>query len=599
MRKRITLVSIGVVTVALVVSFLLAMPLVESLYREEFSKRMDTLLTLMASDLASIREDPQEFAQQESEMLLEAGQDVRVTIIGQDGTVLGEAQAKVDTPQIEENHLQRPEVQQARQGGIGYDIRVSDSVGIRYYYAASYAQWDGGGLYIRAAMPMDELDEVLASMRVCMLVGVLVGAAVALVFSMLASRGLSQPLTLLTEAARHIADGDLGSRVDEGGADEIGELAQAFNQMVDTTQKAIGEMDSERRLLEGVLQGMDDGVLAVDSDGGVLVFNERAKELLDTPDLQEGGRLEGSLALTQLGGLIAQARDEDGVVHGEINMVSPSRELTVYAAPLNAGEISEGALAVVADVTEMRRLQRLRSEFVANVTHELKTPLTSIRGFIELLKSGDRDEETRKYFYDVLDIEAERLQHLIEDMLVLSRIENAKGDDSAIQCDLRRELLQTVHRLEPEADKQKVTLETGRMDEGLLVNCTPMRLQQMFGNLVENAIKYNKPGGKVTVTAQGQKGMAVVRVKDTGIGIAPEHLGRVFERFYRVDSSRSREIGGTGLGLSIVKHLAGLYGGDVSVESIVGRGSTFTVRLPLLLTARPEGQEGPLKDKAE
>ena len=262
--------------------------------------------------------------------------------------------------------------------------------------------------------------------------------------------------------------------------------------------------------------------------------------------------------------------------------------MTVYAAPLNKNRASEGALAVVADVTEMRRLQQLRSEFVANVTHELKTPLTSIRGFIELLKSGDRDEETRQYFYDVLDIEAERLHHLIDDMLVLSQIENAKEDASAVPCDLKKELENTVQRMLPLAQKQQISIDLVVKDQGLCVLSSSSRLQQLFGNLVDNAIKYNKPGGSVTVTLQRQRQMAVVRISDTGIGIPPEHLGRLFERFYRVDTSRSREIGGTGLGLSIVKHLAGLYNGDVSVESTPGEGTTFTVRLPL---AEEEGQQ--------
>ena len=232
-------------------------------------------------------------------------------------------------------------------------------------------------------------------------------------------------------------------------------------------------------------------------------------------------------------------------------------------------------------MTEVRKLQQLRSEFVANVTHELKTPLTSIRGFIELLKSGDRDEETRQYFYDVLDIEAERLHHLIDDMLVLSQIENAKDDVQTVPCNLNQEIETVLRRAKPIAEKNGIVLRL-EAEEAFLVASSPTRLQQLFGNLVENAIKYNKPQGRVTVTLQRQRNMVLVKVKDTGIGIPQEHLPRLFERFYRVDSSRSREIGGTGLGLSIVKHLAGLYHGDVSVESVVGEGSVFTVRLPLL-----------------
>ena len=312
---------------------------------------------------------------------------------------------------------------------------------------------------------------------------------------------------------------------------------------------------------------MDDGVLAVDQYDNILLFNERVKALLQNSGLKIGEKLDGSIVLSQLAGYLREALETDSVVRKEIKLSNPERIMTVYAAPLNAEDAKDGGLLVLSDVTEVRKLQQLRSEFVANVTHELKTPLTSIRGFIELLKSGDRDEETRQYFYDVLDIEAERLHHLIDDMLVLSQIENAKDDVQTVPCNLNQEI-ETVLRLEAE--------------EAFLVASSPTRLQQLFGNLVENAIKYNKPQGRVTVTLQRQRIMVLVKVKDTGIGIPQEHLPRLFERFYRVDSSRSREIGGTGLGLSIVKHLAGLYHGDVSVESVVGEGSVFTVRLPLL-----------------
>ena len=201
---------------------------------------------------------------------------------------------------------------------------------------------------------------------------------------------------------------------------------------------------------------------------------------------------------------------------------------------------------------------------------------------MSLLKSGDRDEETRQYFYDVLDIEAERLHHLIDDMLVLSQIENAKDDVQTVPCNLNQEIETVLRRAKPIAVKKRYCAAAGGGTRRFLVASSPTRLQQLFGNLVENAIKYNKPQGRVTVTLQRQRNMVLVKVKDTGIGIPQEHLPRLFERFYRVDSSRSREIGGTGLGLSIVKHLAGLYHGDVSVESVVGEGSVFTVRLPLL-----------------
>ena len=428
---------------------------------------------------------------------------------------------------------------------------------------------------------MTEMDEATRKLSLFMLAGVCLGGAIVAVVSVVSSRNIVRPMLRLTEATRKVAAGDFESRVPEHYPNEIGQLAQSFNRMADQTQKAFSELTEQGHQLEAVLQGMDDGVLAVDQYDNILLFNERVKVLLQNSGLKIGEKLDGSIVLSQLAGYLREALETDSVVRKEIKLSNPERIMTVYAAPLNAEDAKDGGLLVLSDVTEVRKLQQLRSEFVANVTHELKTPLTSIRGFIELLKSGDRDEETRQYFYDVLDIEAERLHHLIDDMLVLSQIENAKDDVQTVPCNLNQEIETVLRRAKPIAEKNGIVLRL-EAEEAFLVASSPTRLQQLFGNLVENAIKYNKPQGRVTVTLQRQRNMVLVKVKDTGIGIPQEHLPRLFERFYRVDSSRSREIGGTGLGLSIVKHLAGLYHGDVSVESVVGEGSVFTVRLPLL-----------------
>ena len=580
MRKKLILINAGVVIVGLIAAFLLAMPQVQNLYKEEFARRLDTALAFMLSDTDRIAEDPQGFVEQEREILQQAGQDMRITIISTDGQVLGDSDLEhLEEPDpVTKNHLTRPEIYEAKHYGKGYDTRDSASLHESYYYAAVYVE---GQFYLRAALPLTEMNRAMTSMQLCLLGGILLGCAVAVVLAFFSARSITRPLVKLTEATRHISEGDFDSRVEVNGDNEIGNLAKAFNRMADTTSGAFHELHRKHRQLEGVLQGMDDGVLAVNGHGNVLVINDRARELLEAQNLREEDPLNGNLALARLREFLEQARAQQASVRGEMRTGSPEHIMTVYAAPLNKNRSSEGALAVVADVTEMRRLQQLRSEFVANVTHELKTPLTSIRGFIELLKSGDRDEETRQYFYEVLDIEAERLHNLIDDMLVLSQIENAKEDTSAVSCDLEKELKNTVSRMLPLAKKQDVSLDLEVKDPGLCVLSSSSRLQQLFGNLVDNAIKYNKPGGSVTITLQRQRQTAVMRIKDTGIGIPAEHLDRLFERFYRVDTSRSREIGGTGLGLSIVKHLAGLYNGDVSVESTPGEGSTFTVRLPL------------------
>lgn len=577
-KQRLMLSSAVILCAGFCLAFMLVALLVQQQYREEFTKRLDASLAIMETQVQEIQANPQKYARSESERLSAVGQQVRITVLDSNGNVLGdsEQQGDVDDNTVKGNHLDRPEIEQAKKEGRGYDVRVSENRGERFYYAATRLPGQG---YLRAALSIAELDRVTQKFWMGSLFSLLLGLILVCGVTWMMADRFTRPIRHLTQVARRISQGDLSGRMQGQYSGEIGELAHSFNVMAESTEQAVLQTQKKQEQLEGVLQGMDDGVLCVDKSNRVVFLNQRARELLSAPELKEGGTLDGSLLLRRLAEQMRsggeQARRETLSAGGP-----KERQYAVYFSPIPGRREDGEVLAVIADVTRMRQLEQLRSEFVANVTHELKTPLTSIRGSIELLRSGDRDEETRRYFYDVLDIEAERLYHLIDDMLVLSQIENAKEDPAARRCNLKEELQATLDRLTPVAEKAGVTLELDA-DASLYCDCSPTRIGQLFGNLIENAIKYNVPQGSVTVTARRQRHMVLVRVRDTGIGIAPEHLDRLFERFYRVDTSRSREIGGTGLGLSIVKHLAALYHGEVSVESNIGKGSTFTVRLPL------------------
>jgi len=574
MKKRLMLCNVAIVIVGFLVAFVLATLLVQQQYKNEFTKRLDATLTVLATQTDVIKADPDACAERVSKELAQTGQQMRISIIALDGTVIGDSEEE----SINQNHLNRPEIQQALKNGRGYDTRASQSISTRFYYAAVYVK---GAFFIRAALPLVDLDAVMQKLWLFDFLGMLLGIALVCAVTWWLVSRVSKPLNELTHATQKIADGDYSSRVSETYKDEIGELACSFNRMSDNTQNAVVQLQSKQNQLEGVLQGMDDGVLAVNNQNQILFLNQSARRLLNCSSLSDGKLLDGNLLIGKIANIMKKVMEQNGTANETVTIGSQNeKQFTVYAAPIE-DKASKAALAVISDVTRVRKLEQLRSEFVANVTHELKTPLTSIRGSIELLKSADRDEETREYFYDILDIEAERLHHLIDDMLVLSQIENAREDPSVRRCNVNEELRNTVKRLTPVAEKCKVTMELDA-DSTLFVACSPTRLEQLFGNLIENAVKYNKEGGQVVITARGQRKMAIIRIKDTGIGIAPEHINRLFERFYRVDTSRSRAIGGTGLGLSIVKHLATLYNGDVSVESTVGVGSTFTIRLPLM-----------------
>lgn len=402
------------------------------------------------------------------------------------------------------------------------------------------------------------------------------GLIVALFSAHYAAGRVVEPLQRLTRAARSISAGETAAPVEDV-PDEMGELAGAFNYMSERLSAAYRKLENNNEQLAAVLQGMNDGVVAVDAQGNITLMTERARELL--------GSYAGTVRrLSECGThyLAVQAMLEKVMQGGEaftqpLSITVPAeRELEVYVSRLSGN--ASGALAVISDVTRIRKLERMRSEFVANVTHELKTPLTSIRGYIELLMAEERDAQTTRSFYEIIEIEAERLQKLTDDLLQLSDIENGSTEREVTPIPLAETVEKVIKTLRPEAQARGISLHAF-VEPGLQVVAAPHRLYQLIKNLMENAVKYNRDGGAVNLSAATERGVAVIRVHDTGIGIPPEHLERIFERFYRVDKGRSRELGGTGLGLSIVKHIVNLYGGDVRVDSEPGVGTTFTVRL--------------------
>lgn len=582
MKTRLIAINAVIVIIGFTVAFAIAGMKIQEQYRVEFTNRLDTALAILQTRKEDILKDPKSVADTVGKELAQSGQQIRISIIDPTGKVIGDSAKE----EIDQNHLTRPEIQQALHSGRGYDTRLSASVQQRYYYEAIYLP---GDFYLRAALPTAELDAALKRLWTTALLSMLLGIAVVCALTGYLVFRVTEPLQKLSSAAKQISGGDYSCRVDGNFRDEVGELALSFNRMAESTENAVAQLTSQQKQLEGVLQGMNDGVIAASRDGTILFLNQSAGRLLGFPLLSAGRKLEGSLLINRISERMKAALKGDCAEKQDLE-AEDGKQYSLYTAVI-PGQKDAASLAVITDETRIRKLERLRSEFVANVTHELKTPLTSIRGSIELLKSTNRDEKTRRYFYDVLDIEAERLQHLIDDMLVLSQIENTREDPSARPCVVAHAVENCVTRLKPVAEKSGIVVQM-QVDPSLVVSCSPTRLEQMLGNLIENAIKYNQPDGRVDIIGVRQRKTAVIRVRDTGIGIAPEHFGRLFERFYRVDASRSREIGGTGLGLSIVKHLAVLYGGEVGVESQVGKGSTFTVRLPLAPDAPEQNRMG-------
>ena len=417
----------------------------------------------------------------------------------------------------------------------------------------------------------------------------LVCAALGAALAAILARGITRGIHRAATAARSLAAGDLDARARIDRDDELGLLGAELNRLAESLSARSARSADDRSQLLGILGGLSQGVVAVDADERVVHMNAmaarllqaRAREALGKPIWEVARSLQVSECLARAlreGGEIADELVFDG--HGE------QQSIQVLAEPLLDGDgRTSGAVAVLQDVTRLRRLEAVRRDFVANVSHELKTPLTAIRGLVEtLLDDPEMSQETRVRFLAKVRNQTQRLAALVTDLLTLSRVESGREALEKAPVDLRGPVRESVHSLMQEALARRLDVQMALPAQPLVVLGDAEALRQVMDNLIGNAIKYTPEGGRVWVRLDEDAGSARIEVQDTGIGIEPRDQERIFERFYRVDKARSRELGGTGLGLSIVKHITLAHRGEVAVESTPGQGSTFRVRIPL----RPE-----------
>ncbi len=512
----------------------------------------------------------------------------RVTFITIKGKVIGDSEKN---PQLMDNHSNREEEIIAAKDGIGRAIRYSDTLMRNMLYVAQRVMSENGSFngYIRLSLSLDTVEQGVSRAWTIMAGGLVVLFIVAAVVSYRVALSLTSPLEQITRVARRITDLDYDARVSLKRKDEIGQLASAINVMADSLQTQLRTIRDNENLLQSVLDNMTSGILLVNERGEIALLNKAAEKMLDVDADDLVGRsfreLKRHYELTRI--------LEDGLsrrepVHEERSFYnSGERIMRLDGVPMTQDESYQGMLFLLQEVTEIRRLERMRSEFVANVSHELKTPVAAVKGFAEtLLGGGVKDERTVNSFLQIIYDENERLNRLIGDILELSKIESKRVQLECSPVHLASffdSLLETMSKV---AEKKSISLSAD-VPEELFIEGDEDKLRQIFLNLLSNAISYTHEGGNVKVRAVNRqkadgKETVVFTVTDTGIGIPRKDLPRIFERFYRVDKARSRSSGGTGLGLSIVKHLMDLHHGTISVESDLGIGSTFTLELPLL-----------------
>ncbi|HET7909878.1 MAG TPA: ATP-binding protein [Nitrospira sp.] len=519
----------------------------------------------------------------------------RITLIETSGRVLADSAVRDEDLAGIENHRSRPEIAEAIATGTGTDLRASQTTGERTLYRAIRLVEPGASteLYLRLGLPMTALDEELTALKRNLTLAFGSAFLIAVALSLWLARSLTKPLSDMAAAAQQLADGNLAVHIETSARDEVGLLARTLNHMTDELRSKIEELSEDRSQLLAMLTSMVEGVMVLDSKGRILQVNPAWERMFAVTRAEARGRHSTEVIThPKLNALVSSVLASRAGQEAEI-VLTNGRCLNVEASVAGGEQDNEAcAVLVFHDITELRRLEHIRKDFVANVSHELRTPLTSIKGYVEaLLDGGADDPETSVRFLDIILKQSDRLNLILEDLLQLSKIESGQVQFKQEPLDIGSVVERTIAMIKPLADKKRHRLSADVEAHLPLLIGDQERLVQVLANLLDNAIKYTLEGGLITVsarripvsagrTADGPHEGIELTVTDTGIGIPEADRPRVFERFYRVDKARSRELGGTGLGLAIVKHIVEGHGGSIRVEGNVPNGSRFVVRLP-------------------
>lgn len=560
---------------------------VRQFYDVQTDRQLESKAALIRSQIAPlILAENNEQIQQHC-LTLGASASVRITVILPDGRVIGDSD---DDPGVMDNHSRRPEIVEAYAGKVGRSRRFSPTLRSEMAYVALPVVRDNAVIgVVRTAVGMTEVAAALRDVYVRIAIGGGVMALVAGVLTLMVfTRQLSVPLKQLQAGAKRFESGDLDHALPVPDNAEIGALADALNSMAAQLDEKLRTITAQSNERHAVLSSMVEGVLAVDDSERLITLNAAAARFLNVDVTAVRGRsIYEVLRQAQLQDLVRRALEGHAPVEGEINLrVGDSERVLQVQGTLMQGARSApaGAVFVLHDVTTLRQLETMRKDFVANVSHELKTPITAIKAAVETLIDDEEEDTPRRRFAGIIVRQADRLNAIIDDLLTLARVEreDEAGHIALETCPLGAVLRGAMETCQAKARDKRIEIDTTFEPINARINAT--LLEQAVVNLLDNAIKYSNAESPVSLQAQRVDGEVVIRVADSGPGIEARHLPRLFERFYRTDRARSREMGGTGLGLSIVKHVAHAHGGRVTVESTpapaVGHGSVFCIHLP-------------------
>ncbi|MCB9895537.1 MAG: HAMP domain-containing protein [Planctomycetes bacterium] len=507
----------------------------------------------------------------------------RVTVIDRTGSVKADSEAMAEEM---DDHGTRPEVRAAIARGVGTSVRHSATRHMDFLYVAVTDPNNSSADIVRVALPMRQVSTRLDVVRSSLYITVGLLALSGMILSFVMARYIVRPIEATRTAAQEIAKGNLDTKVELDRRDEFGQLVETFNSMGRELLSRVSQLEANRREMSTIMDNMSEGLLLVDAGGNVVLANRAAAALLGTGDKPLAGQpLWESVRLPEVDELLSSLPNlvEPRRVWVEDRTQGAQRRVLEFVAtPLfETATGNRHAVLLVGDATEDQKLLEMRQDFVANVSHELKTPLTSISAYVETLLDGASDDESvRVPFLQKIQANTTRLSKLVSDILNLSRLESGTGDESRQHLDLNDLADNCVKKHRESAEKKGVKLRMHRSAQPVIALVNEEDMTEAVDNLIVNAISYTPPDGSVDVTVRRPDTGLQLEVKDTGCGIPEDALSRIFERFYRVDKARSRALGGTGLGLAIVKHVSIKHGGRVDAESEVGKGSTFRISLP-------------------
>jgi two-component system phosphate regulon sensor histidine kinase PhoR len=578
LRARIAIAYVTLITLALLLLAALLVNLSESLYLQNLRERLtsesrlvsELVTPLLVSDATAGRIDA---------ISKQMGQDAqtRITIIRRDGLVLGDSE---ELPANMENHADRPEFMQAMATGYGESVRFNDTLKRDLLYVATAAQRDGNTVaVVRVAAPLSMADAARSQIALMLLSVGLLATASAIVLAVIVAQRTTGALAHLSHMARRLAAGDLHARTHEVAPQEVAALATSMNEMAAQLGQTIDTLRAEQTRMASILAHMADGLLIVDAHDHVLQINGAAERMLDARALEATGKSFTQVARNhEMTECLHQAQLSGREQTRISEQSSAQRFIRVVATPLPS-DVASNFLIILQDLTQIRRLETVRRDFISNISHELRTPIAALQALTETLNDGAlEDLPAARRFVAQMDDEVHQLSKLVDDLLDLSAIESGKAPLALMESDVNAIVRRSAERLQAQAERAGVELRVGDAPP-VYVRVDASRIEQVMLNLIHNAIKFTPSGGAITCRVSPQDDQVSVSVSDTGVGISAGDLPRIFERFYKVDKARSG--GGSGLGLAIAKHIVELHGGRIWAVSAVGEGTTMMFTLPM------------------